>query len=73
MPLIRTARVVRPQSWPVSAATAVARAASLADGAHASSRSRKTRSAPADGALAHIRSLLAGVASSDRRSRIVMG
>ena len=69
MPLIRTARTVRPQSCPVRAATAIARAPSLATGAQASSRSRNTRSAPDVGAFSHMRSLLAGVASSDRRAR----
>ena len=51
MPLMRTARTVRPQSCPVSAPTAIDRAASLTDGAQASSRSRNTRSAPDDGRL----------------------
>ena len=68
-PFTRTARTVRPQSKPVSAATAVPRAASLATGAQASSRSKKTRSAPEPAAFSHIRSLLAGVASSERRAR----
>src|SRR6476619_2235404 len=67
-PLTRTARTVRPQSCSRSAAIAVARAAAFMFGAHASSRSKKTRSAPADGAFAHILSLLAGVASSERRA-----
>src|SRR5438876_7650428 len=66
---MRTARTVRPQSRSVSAATAIPRAVSLAEGAHASSRSRKTRSAPELGAFSHMRSLLAGVASSERRAR----
>ncbi len=53
---MRTARTVSPQSSPVSASTAVARADSLAAGAQASSRSRNTRSAPAArGNLAHVR------------------
>ena len=47
--------------------TAIARAASFADGAHASSRSKNTRSAPERAAFSHMCSLLAGVASSDRR------
>ena len=68
-PLTRTARTVRPQSSSVRAATAVARAPTLATGAQASSRSRNTRSAPDDAAFSHIFSLLAGVASSDRRAR----
>ena len=68
-PLTRTARTVRPQSRPVSAPTAICRAPSLADGAQASSRSRNTRSAPDDADFSHIRSLLAGVASSERRAR----
>src|SRR5919106_1025909 len=68
-PFTRTARTVRPQSSSVSADTAVARAPSLATGAHASSRSRNTRSAPDLAAFSHMRSLLAGLASSDRRAR----
>ena len=68
-PLIRIARMVRPQSRSVSAATAVARADSFAAGAQASSRSRNTRSAPARAATSHMCSLLAGVASSLRRGR----
>ncbi len=68
MPLTRTARTVRPQSRPVSAPTTTAREDSLTPGAQASSRSRKTRSAPTDAAFSHMRSLLAGVASSERRA-----
>src|SRR5947208_12338677 len=66
---MRTARTVLPQSWLISAFTAMARADSLADGAQASSKSRNTRSAPEVGAFSHMRSLLAGVASSERRER----
>ena len=69
MPLTRTARTVRPQSRPVSAPTAMARADSFTAGAQASSRSKNTRSAPDVGAFSHMRSLLAGVASSERRAR----
>src|SRR5580704_4985805 len=69
MPLTRTARTVRPQSRPVRAPTAMARADSFTAGAQASSRSKNTRSAPAVGAFSHMRSLLAGVASSERRAR----
>jgi hypothetical protein len=68
-PFTRTARRVLPQSMPVSAATAMARDDSLTSGAHASSRSRNTRSAPDVAAFSHMRSLLAGVASSERRAR----
>ena len=64
-PLMRIgADACRPSRVPVSALTAVTRADSLADGAHASSRSRNTRSAPARAATSHMCSLLAGVASS---------
>ena len=66
---MRTARTVRPQSQSRSAATAMPRAASFAAGAQASSRSKKTRSAPDAAAFSHILWLLAGVASSDRRTR----
>src|SRR3954454_19784723 len=68
-PFTRTARTVCPQSSPSRAATAMPRAASLAFGAQASSRSRNTRSAPELDAFSHMRSLLAGVASSERRDR----
>src|ERR1700753_1379517 len=70
---MRMARMDRPQSRLVSAATAVARAPSFADGAQASSRSRKTRSAPERAATSAMCSLLAGVASSLRRGRIRVG
>ena len=48
----------------------VARAASLAAGATASSRSRKTKSASDWAALAIIFSLVPGVDNSERRSRL---
>src|ERR1700722_12788312 len=67
-PLMRIARTVRPQSSSFSAAMALARAVSLCAGATASSRSRNTRSASEAAAWANIWSLLAGTASSERRS-----
>src|ERR1700733_3935879 len=69
MPFIRIARVVRPQSRSRSARAAFPRAFSRSAGAQASSRSRNTRSAPEEAAFANMSSLLAGVASSERRGR----
>src|SRR6516164_7810279 len=69
MPFIRIARVVRPQSRSRSARAALPRAFSRSAGAQASSRSRNTRSAPEVAAFANMSSLLAGVASSERRGR----
>src|SRR5208282_5878283 len=56
----------------VSAAIAFSRDSSLNAVGTASSRSRKTRSAPHDSALANMLSLTAGTASSERRSSDVM-
>src|ERR1700730_1462480 len=67
MPFIRIARAVRPQSRSRSALAAWPRAFSRSAGAQASSRSRNTRSAPQAAAFANMSSLLAGVASSERR------
>src|SRR3984957_12961569 len=72
-PLMRIARTVRPQSSSFSAAMALARAVSLCAGATASSRSRNTRSASEAAAWANMWSLLAGTASSERRSKDVIG
>src|ERR1700751_49034 len=70
---MRIARTVRPQSSSLSALTALTRAAPLWAGAVASSRSRKTRSASQAAAWANMWSLLAGTASSERRSKDVIG
>ncbi len=69
-PLIRTARVFDPQSSWFRASTIAPRAATLALGATASSRSRNTRSASLAAAFAIILSLEPGVESSERRRRI---
>src|ERR1700677_315197 len=74
--LTRTQRVFLPQSRPFRASTMVLRAPGLADGATASSRSRKTWSASEAAALAIIFSLTPGTESCERRrrmGRVVMG
>jgi len=68
-PLMRTARVFRPQSSVLRPSMIGLRAASFSDGATASSRSRKTRSASLAAAFAIIFSLVPGVESSERRRR----
>src|ERR1700677_2501944 len=71
-PLIRMARAVRPQSMSLSAVIALARDSSLKAAGTASSRSRNTRSAPQPAPFSNMLSLLAGTASSERRSRSVI-
>ena len=65
----KAARALRDLGWGRSARAALPRAFSRSAGAQASSRSRNTRSAPEAAALANMSSLLAGVASSERRGR----
>src|SRR5665213_2567536 len=71
--LMRTQRVFLPQSSPFRASTMVLRAPALAEGATASSRSRKTWSASLDAALAIIFSLTPGTESCERRRRLGRG
>src|SRR5436190_1467278 len=59
------------QSKDVSASITFARACSLSSGATASSRSRKTRSAPSVGAFSMARTFVPGTASSLRCSRFL--
>ena len=70
-PLQRIVSSRRPYSPDDAATTALARAASLASGATASSRSKMMASAAISLALARARSLAAGMYSTDRRGRRV--
>ena len=67
--LTRTTRVLPVQSPSFSASTMVCRAPSLASGAQASSRSRKTWSAGRPWAFSRKRGLLPGTARQERRGR----
>src|SRR5438105_4163483 len=67
--LMRTTRVLPCQSWLRSASTTLVRAAGFSEGAHASSRSRKTSSAALSAAFSIIRWLLPGTARTERRRR----
>src|SRR5882762_9022859 len=67
--LMRTQRVLRPQSRFLSAQLILLRASTFADGATASSRSQKTWSAADAAAFWSIFSLLPGTDSCDRRRR----
>src|SRR6185312_16344690 len=68
---MRIARAVCPQSISFSAPMALVRDSSLKAAGTASSRSRNTRSAPQPAAFSNMLSLLAGTASSERRSNWV--
>src|SRR5437660_2299309 len=68
--LTRTQRTLSPQSWFLTASTALARAASFSRGATESSRSMNTMSAGRAGALASIFSLDPGTDRQDRRGRV---
>src|SRR4051794_16046796 len=65
----RTVRILSPQPPSFSAATMFLRAPGLASGAHASSRSRNTWSAPSPLAFSRNRGLLPGTARLERRDR----
>src|SRR5688572_20991188 len=67
--LTRTVRILSPQPPSLRAATMFLRAPGLANGAHASSRSRKTWSAGRPLALSRNRGLLPGTARLERRDR----
>src|SRR5260370_37525095 len=67
--LMRTQRVLRPQSRLLSAQLILLRASTFADGATASSRSQNTWSAADAAAFWSIFSLLPGTESCDRRER----
>src|SRR3712207_2005602 len=67
--LTRTVRILSPQPPSFSAATMFLRAPGLASGAHASSRSRNTWSAPRPLAFSRKRGLLPGTARLERRDR----
>src|SRR5688500_4659335 len=66
---MRTQSTFSPQSWFLTASTALARADSFSSGATESSRSKKTMSAGRPGALPSIFSLEAGTERQDRRGR----
>ena len=68
--LTRTQSTVSPQSRSLIAFTTLSRAASFSSGATASSRSRKTMSAPRLGALPSIFSLDPGTERQERRGRL---
>src|SRR5260370_32463401 len=70
--LMRTQRVLRPQSRLLSAQLILLRASTFADGATASSRSQNTWSAADAAAFWSIFSLLPGTESCDRRARFVV-
>src|SRR5438445_6495018 len=67
---MRTHSTLSPQSWCLTASTALARADSFSSGATESSRSRKTMSAGRPGALPSIFSLEAGTDRQERRGRL---
>src|SRR3954454_17693110 len=68
---MRTLTAVPVQAFAPSASITFARACSLSSGATASSRSRKTRSAPSVGAFSIARTFVPGTASSLRCSRFL--
>src|SRR5258707_7191040 len=71
--LIRTQRVLRPQSRVLRAAQMLARAVTLTEAATESSRSRNTWSAAEVAAFCSIFSLLPGTESCERRARLGRG